>query len=324
MKTQHQIKFKKRPARRRVRQEAKLKQNVERALDISSGQLSIGERELKFARALTDSDKYVRDSSLTSLRSWLSENASGLSELDMDKLWKALFYCIWMADKRPIITATIRNVIELSEITGWKFMHAFFKCMMREWFGIDRHRIDKYYELLNASLNRCVEMVVQQEDDAKFVESLQTLLDLFQNRVYSQSKNGGLGVALHILDSYVDKVMVVVLKRGMKMGGNEVHKVFDKLVAPGLEMLGRTQGHMVAIGKRVQERIMERLIETLKECEIKEKDSRDMIQRVAKRVFQIAADQNTSDDARKDLYELRTTLKAFVEQYDEEMRKETE
>jgi ribosomal RNA-processing protein 1 len=45
-----------------------------------------------FMRNLASSDKRTRDSALASLRAFLSSR-SEISELDLLKLWKGLFYC---------------------------------------------------------------------------------------------------------------------------------------------------------------------------------------------------------------------------------------
>lgn len=320
MKGQHRIKFKSRSARRRPHDKAKVIESVQRALDISGGQVIVGERELKIARALTDTEKHVRDASLTSLQDWLASNAENLGEEDMDRLWKALFYCIWMADKRPIITATIRNVVDLTDLAGWKYMQALFKCLMREWFGIDRHRVDKLYELVTAALVKCVDIVTQPDGKEQFLGNLELFLQLLQQTIFDQARKGGLGLALHILDVYMERVFSPIMQRGTKLPGNEIHKVFHSLLEPLLSMIGSSQGHLLAIGKRIQERILERLVDFLSAMEeLSGKARRDMVQRVSKRVFAVAANKTTSDDVRAGLYELRMDLKMFVDEYEEKV-----
>ena len=55
----------------------------------------------KFGKALASSDKEVRDKAVKALERYLS-TARDISEAELRKIWKALFYCFWMSDKRPV------------------------------------------------------------------------------------------------------------------------------------------------------------------------------------------------------------------------------
>ena len=57
--------------------------------------------EIKFARRLADNDKGVRDRGVKKLKAFLRKQQR-LSELDCCKLWRGLFYCMWMSDK-PLV-----------------------------------------------------------------------------------------------------------------------------------------------------------------------------------------------------------------------------
>ena len=55
----------------------------------------------KFARALGSVDAQTRNQGLTALAAWLSRRES-VSEPEMSKIWKGLFYCFWHSDKQPV------------------------------------------------------------------------------------------------------------------------------------------------------------------------------------------------------------------------------
>ena len=55
----------------------------------------------KFARALGSVDAQTRNQGLTALAAWLSRRAT-VSEPEMSKIWKGLFYCFWHSDKQPV------------------------------------------------------------------------------------------------------------------------------------------------------------------------------------------------------------------------------
>jgi hypothetical protein len=46
-----------------------------------------------FGNSLAHTSKKVRDTALRGLAQWLADRAANLSELDLMKLWKGLFYC---------------------------------------------------------------------------------------------------------------------------------------------------------------------------------------------------------------------------------------
>ena len=57
--------------------------------------------ESQFARALGSSDFHTREAGLHALTTWLARKAD-ISELDLLKLWKGVFYCFWHSDKAAV------------------------------------------------------------------------------------------------------------------------------------------------------------------------------------------------------------------------------
>mmetsp|Transcript_31037 Transcript_31037/g.119145 ORF Transcript_31037/g.119145 Transcript_31037/m.119145 type:complete len:141 (-) Transcript_31037:3886-4308(-) len=83
--------------------------------------LVVGKRVTTFARALASSRKKVRDLALEALQVWLNKH-DNLSDVEMQKLWKALFYYIWMADKETEIEKV--NCCTISSGHVWKTENA--------------------------------------------------------------------------------------------------------------------------------------------------------------------------------------------------------
>ena len=54
----------------------------------------------KFARALGSVDWHTREQGLHALTVWLARNE--VSDQDLTKIWKALFFCFWHSDKAPV------------------------------------------------------------------------------------------------------------------------------------------------------------------------------------------------------------------------------
>ncbi|ORX84418.1 Nop52-domain-containing protein [Anaeromyces robustus] len=103
-----------------------------------------------FGKALASADKSVRDKAVKKLSKYLS-NKKDLSDLDLLKLWKGLFYCFWMSDK-PLVQQQLSEklaslILKIPDEIALKFVEAFWKEIRLEWNGIDRLRLDKFYYL---------------------------------------------------------------------------------------------------------------------------------------------------------------------------------
>lgn len=79
---------------------------------------SLGEEEtVAFARRLAATEKSTRDLQIKALRTYLAKKQK-LGDTDMLKIWKALFYCMWLCDKVPIqqeLTQSLAGLIECFE-----------------------------------------------------------------------------------------------------------------------------------------------------------------------------------------------------------------
>ncbi|KAI8831937.1 hypothetical protein BJ741DRAFT_525399, partial [Chytriomyces cf. hyalinus JEL632] len=100
----------------------------------------------------SQTDKVVRDKAVEALGKWLSESQS-LDPKSMLALWKGLFYCYWMSDKALIQHELAERLagLALSLDTTEKsllYLNGFWSILVKEWFGIDRLRLDKFYNLI--------------------------------------------------------------------------------------------------------------------------------------------------------------------------------
>ncbi|KAI9328323.1 nucleolar protein,Nop52-domain-containing protein [Zopfochytrium polystomum] len=105
-----------------------------------------------FGKKLAHTDKKVRDQAVKSLIGWLKNNGDTLSHLELLKLWRGLFYCFWMSDK-PTIQQHLADrlalvIYELDDSLSIKYLEAFWTTIISQWYGIDRLRLDKFYNLL--------------------------------------------------------------------------------------------------------------------------------------------------------------------------------
>lgn len=95
---------------------------------------------------------------------------------EMDKLWKALFYCYWMSDKPLVQQALSSELAELlltitSTSGALRFLRSFWETTVREWGGLDRLRMDKFYMLVRKYVNAAFRLLARSKwDDAACTE----------------------------------------------------------------------------------------------------------------------------------------------------------
>ncbi|CAF5209271.1 unnamed protein product [Rotaria magnacalcarata] len=111
------------------------------------------EPERLLVHKLVDSSKAQRTKAIERLKSWINartlNSASFFTYDDLIKIWKGLYYNMWMADK-PILQEQLAT-----EISSWihefrdndqacLYIDAGFATFAREWWGIDRWRLSKF------------------------------------------------------------------------------------------------------------------------------------------------------------------------------------
>ncbi|KAI1183740.1 nucleolar protein,Nop52-domain-containing protein [Nemania serpens] len=120
--------------------------------------MAASESNMPFIRNLASSDRKTRTAALESLRTFLSASAaaSRLSPLDDLKLWKGLYYSLWMCD-RPVPQqnlcaelAALLDVLPDGAVAPW--LAAFWETLGREWTSIDVLRLEKFLLLVRRVL----------------------------------------------------------------------------------------------------------------------------------------------------------------------------
>ncbi|CAE8635933.1 unnamed protein product, partial [Polarella glacialis] len=102
---------------------------------------------VNFGKRLAHTDKTVRDKGFSILKKWLAVHPE-LERLEYMKLWKGLYFGMWMADKRPVQqelsvnTAMLLNDVPREKRNMW--IETFWETMRDAWEKLDVHRINKY------------------------------------------------------------------------------------------------------------------------------------------------------------------------------------
>ncbi|NXK86389.1 RRP1B protein, partial [Formicarius rufipectus] len=174
--------------------------------------------EVQFAQRLAANEKRIRDRALKKLRGYIGVRtqrpSGGFSQEELLKIWKGLFYCMWMQDKPLLqeeLAANISQLIHVFQNTEARhlFLQTFWQTMSREWNGIDNLRLDKYYMLMRLILRQSFEVLRRNEWDESLVEPL---LQLLMKEVMEPDSNAPSGIKLHFIDIYLDELAKVGAK----------------------------------------------------------------------------------------------------------------
>jgi len=161
-----------------------------------------------FLRQLASSDPETRTEALETLRVYLSGHSS-FTSLELLKLWKGLYYCMWMSDKaltQQRLASELAGLIEiLRRENVIPFLDAFWNTMAREWSGIDALRMDKFLRLVRFYLRAT--WVWLAKGEWRDAEARKRFLDILEETPLS-AKDMKIpnGLRYHVLDIYVDEL----------------------------------------------------------------------------------------------------------------------
>ncbi|KAL6704787.1 hypothetical protein ACN47E_007591 [Coniothyrium glycines] len=189
-----------------------------------------------FIRSLASSDKKTRDTALSSLRQYLSTSPS-LSALDLLKLWKGLFYTLWMQDKPLQQQRLARDLASLPSVLApgavLPFLRAFWHTMAREWGAIEALRLDKYLYLIRQYVRVGLAWLAARRYEGAVVEGWNEVLrEMPLNAEDVKVPNG---LRYHVLDVWVDEMEKV---EGEEWGGEGKKEALEAVLGP-VERLSR-------------------------------------------------------------------------------------
>ena len=174
-------------------------------------------------------DRPTRDKALESLRTFLSGRRD-LPPLELLKLWKGLFYCMWMSDRPRPQQALANSLADLVSVlpraSTIPFLRAFWQTMQREWTNIDVLRMEKFLLLTRRYLCATFKLMKEGEWEEGLVEEhLELLKEVPCNTEDMKVPNG---MRYHVIDIYVDELeRVGALEKGRE--GVEVEKLLGPL-----------------------------------------------------------------------------------------------
>lgn len=194
--------------------------------------------EVLFAQRLADNEKKVRDRALKKLKVFLSlksSNGPGFTDDDALKIWKGLFYCMYMADK-PLVQEDVAEEIAYlihdlgNQSDRHTFVSAAFRTFAREWNGIDTFRLDKFMMFMRRVLRHVFVYLKLQQWNLKEVVRYMNILDANVIRADDHTNSTPLGIKLHLSS--------IIMEELAKIGGEELdNKVILAVIKPFLKVL---------------------------------------------------------------------------------------
>lgn len=256
-------------------------------------------KEVKLAKSLVHPEKAVRDKTFLTIKSYAASIVE-IDDLDMLKLWKALYYCMWLADKQAVQMELASELANLSDHfrnteVQMKYFTLFFRIMLREWSFLDQYRVNKFYSLIRIMLNKLFTLLKQ----ANWNESnITQMVEMLQQEVLTKTPNG---IRYHLADIYLPELLKVT-------DGSIDTNTFDKLLLPFYQAMVRVDDSTFI--ERVHRSVFNDFAENFCAEAASEEDSDKKVfsnvntKFVQKRVFDLASDENTNERFRKKLYDL--------------------
>ncbi|KAH7310540.1 nucleolar protein NOP52 variant [Stachybotrys elegans] len=162
--------------------------------------------QMPFIRNLASSDRKLRTASIDSLKTFIGSRKE-MSETDALKLWKGLYYALWMTD-RPLpqqaLARELANLVhELPAATAVPWMRGFWGIMSLQWTDIDVLRMEKFLLLVRRSLAAQLRWAA---DHAGAAPDVLAVLRDWCFDAECDLRKVPVGLRLHALDIWVDEL----------------------------------------------------------------------------------------------------------------------
>uniref|UniRef100_A0A096NIL3 Ribosomal RNA processing 1 n=1 Tax=Papio anubis TaxID=9555 RepID=A0A096NIL3_PAPAN len=231
--------------------------------------------EIQLAQRLAGNEQVTRDRAVRKLRKYIvartQRAAGGFTHDELLKVWKGLFYCMWMQDK-PLLQEelgrTISQLVHAFQTTEAQhlFLQAFWQTMNREWTGIDRLRLDKFYMLMRMVLNESLKVLKMRGWEERQIEEL---LELLTSEILHPSSQAPHGVKSHFIEIFLEELT--------KVGAEELTADQNlKFIDPFCRIAARTKDSLVLnnITRGIFETIVEQAPLAIEDL-LNELDARD-------------------------------------------------
>ena len=277
-----------------------------------------------FAKRLADSDKRVRDKTFVAVSKWLSAREH-LSKLDGKKLWRGLFYSFWHADGRAtqldVANKMGAMIHGLSREVAMSYARAFAWTMRKEWSGIDKHRMDKYFLLSRRVTHHALRFAGERGWDCAG-----ELGEVLGEAVFGGGgKDGiasseGIGYKLHLAEVFLNEIECVAKgETGLTMDEGEEDvasappmpipsDALSALLVMFIDAMQREES--AVLQRRIRGHVFEPLTDTSRlEDSGAPRLTPKTMKVLCERAITLGAENGVEDVCRESLYELHALLK---------------
>ncbi|XP_008801543.2 LOW QUALITY PROTEIN: ribosomal RNA processing protein 1 homolog [Phoenix dactylifera] len=205
------------------------------------------------AKRLASCNKSTRDRAVRALTSWLPQQLdAAVSDGDLLKIWKGLFYCVWHSDKLPVqidLTNRLAYLLEaLAAPLAARYFEAFILTVRREWAGIDFLRLDKFYLLIRRFLRHLFLLLRKNAWDLDLSARLIGILS--EKSLLAADKYPAQGVSYHFAEIFLDEI-----KEFLPLAV----ETLDVLLKPFLSVLEKSTDKVLA--NKIKVNVFERLLQ---------------------------------------------------------------
>jgi len=218
--------------------------------------------EPPLGKYLASSDKKTRDKAVKNLSVFLSNNSKEpLPESELAKLWKGIFYCYWMSDK-PLVQQALSSELAALVLTistasaSLAFLRAFWEATVREWSGIDRLRLDKYYMLIRKFTNAAFRLLIREQWASDVCTEYNDILLRVGGPLCPEDNRVPSSLGYHLSDIYLEE-----LNKAVKTSSPCPPTPLCTMLAPFLALAARTPSNVTC--KRLQTSLFEPLLSDL-------------------------------------------------------------
>ncbi|KAJ6259477.1 hypothetical protein Dda_5114 [Drechslerella dactyloides] len=163
-----------------------------------------------FIKQLAANDRPTRDKAVESLKTYLSSSRT-FTQSDFLKLWKGLFYCMWLSDRPRTQQRLADELASLVDVIKphnvFTFLEAFWMTMTREWTSIDSLRMDKFMLLVRRYLTASLRYLHGNgwsDENLRKNNEIMEMLPLHPTDAKMPD-----GLRYHVLDIYLDELVKV-------------------------------------------------------------------------------------------------------------------
>jgi ribosomal RNA-processing protein 1 len=260
-----------------------------------------------FLKALVHpSDPATRDEGVDLCEKWIAQGKH--PKAAYLAIWKGLYFCMWHSDK-PLVQHELAHKLANFQYfcptnDQWHhLMSTFWDTMCREWSGIDRLRIDKFYSLLRYFFHESVHILQSKERTEAEYRSFAKILE-----DGPLGKQAPTGIIYHMVDLFWYELREV-LKENFLLNTDLLFPLmspFYKLMATSEEII------TTRIGKSIFTALIQKNIDSIPhETRIK------ILQQICQELLTYASKRDTLPEQRIILYNIRKKVykKLFVLQH---------